>query len=64
MQKYLGVAEENEVLTKDEILTVLGITMTVGAGKNLMHFMQSLQTKQDEEQQDKNAEDCSPGCCD
>ncbi|MDH3330072.1 MAG: hypothetical protein OEM01_12635 [Desulfobulbaceae bacterium] len=47
MQKYLGVAEENEVLTKDEILTVLGIAMTVSAGKNLMHFMQSLEPEKE-----------------
>lgn len=58
------MAEENEALTPDEIITVLGITMTVSAGKNFMHFMRSLNFGQDETGVEDEHQECSPGCCD
>lgn len=64
MQKYLGVAEENEVLNEEEILTAVGITTTVSAGRTYIHFMKSLEPTQDNSQQKENEDECSPGCCD
>jgi hypothetical protein len=64
MQKYLGVAEENEVLKEEEILTAVGITMTVSAGRTFIHFMKSLEREQVNSQQQENEDECYPGCCD
>ena len=64
MQKYLGVAEENEVLNEDEILTAVGITTTVSAGRTYIHFMKSLEREQNNSQQQENEDECYPGCCD
>lgn len=64
MQKYLGVADENEVLSEEEILTAIGITTTVSAGRTYIHFMKSLELMQDVSQQQENEDGCSPGCCD
>ena len=64
MQKYLGVAEENEVLNEEEILTAVGITTTVSAGRTYIHFMKSLEIGQNDSQQKENEGECHPGCCD
>ncbi len=63
MQKYLGVAEDSDELTTDEILSAVSIIMTVGAGSNLMQFMQALKTDKKNGEQEDDTEDCSPGCC-
>ena len=64
MQKYLGVAEENDVLNEEEILTAVGITTTVSAGRTYIHFMKSLEFGQNDSQQKENEDECHPGCCD